>query len=66
MIQLHGDLSVDPGTEAEMLRYFETVYRPAAMKFEGYVDLRLLKLTSAVGRHRAGRPGLSVFDHVSD
>jgi len=48
MIQLHGDLSIDPKTEAEMLRYFETVYRPAAMKFAGYVDLRLLKLTSAV------------------
>jgi len=48
MIQLHGDLSVDPRTEIEMLRYFETVYRPAAMKFDGYVDLRLLKLTSVV------------------
>jgi hypothetical protein len=48
MIQLHGDLSVHPATEAEMVRYFETVYRPAATKFDGYVDLRLLKLTSAV------------------
>lgn len=46
MIQLHGDLSIDRAREAEMVRYFETVYRPAAMKFEGYVDLRLLKLSS--------------------
>ena len=48
MIQLHGDLSVDPAKEAEMLRYFETTYRPAAEQFAGYVDLRLLKLKSAV------------------
>lgn len=48
MIQLHADLSVDPDKEAEMLRYFETVYRPAAMKFPGYVDLRLLKIKTAV------------------
>lgn len=27
-----------------MEHYFETVYRPAAMKFTGYIDLRLLKL----------------------
>jgi heme-degrading monooxygenase HmoA len=48
MIQLHGDLSVDPSREDDMLRYFETVYRPAAQKFPGYVDLRLLKLKTAV------------------
>jgi hypothetical protein len=46
MIQLHGDLSIDRAREDEMVRYFETVYRPAAMTFEGYVDLRLLKLSS--------------------
>ena len=27
-----------------MEHYFETVYRPAGMKFEGYIDLRILKL----------------------
>lgn len=48
MIQLHADLSVDPAKEVEMLRYFETVYRPAARKFPGYVDLRLLKIKTAV------------------
>jgi hypothetical protein len=45
-IELHGDLDVNPAREAEMIRYFETVYRPAAMKFAGYVDLNLLKLTA--------------------
>jgi hypothetical protein len=46
-IQLHGDLQVDPAREAEMLRYFETVYRPKASVFPGYIDLHLLKLTGA-------------------
>ena len=31
-----------------MVRYFETVYRPTAMKFKGYIDLRILKLQSVL------------------
>ena len=46
-IQLHGDLTVDPAREAEMVTYFETVYRPKAGQFPGYIDLHLLKLTGA-------------------
>jgi hypothetical protein len=55
-VQLHCDLSVDPRSEAEMVHYFETVYRPAAEKFEGYVDLRLLKLNAVL--LGAAPPGL--------
>jgi hypothetical protein len=56
-IQLHGDLTVDPAREVEMVRYFETVYRPKARDFPGYIDLHLLKLTGApVG---TPPPGLS-------
>jgi len=47
-VKLHCDLSVDPDKEAEMVQYFETVYRPTAEKFEGYIDLRLLKLHSVL------------------
>ena len=47
-IQLHADLAIDPQREAEAIHYFESVYRPTAMRFEGYVDLRLLKLTAAL------------------
>ena len=47
-IQLHADLAVDAAREAEAIRYFETVYRPTASRFEGYVDLRLLKLQAAL------------------
>ena len=54
-IQLHADLAFDPEREGEAIHYFETVYRPTAMRFDGYVDLRLLKLTAAlVGSAPAG------------
>jgi hypothetical protein len=43
-IRLHADLSIDAAREAEAIEYFETVYRPTASGFEGYIDLRLLKL----------------------
>src|SRR5215470_2228012 len=54
-IQLHADLAIDPAREAEAIHYFETVYRPTASRFDGYVDLRLLKLQAAlVGSAPAG------------
>lgn len=55
MIQVHVDLAVDPAKEQEMLRYFTSVFRPAAMKFRGYIDVRMLKLTAVpVGTAPAG------------
>jgi hypothetical protein len=54
-VQLHCDLTIDPTRAAEAEEYFFTVYRPAAMKFEGYVDLQLLKLHSVLeGKAPAG------------
>ena len=54
-VQLHCDIAVDPKKASEAEHYFETVYRPAAMKFEGYIDLRLLKLQAVVaGQAPAG------------
>ena len=47
-IQLHADLAIDPAREADALHYFEAVYRPTAMQFEGYIDLQLLKLQAAL------------------
>lgn len=44
MIQVHVDLAIDPAKEQEMLRYFQTTFRPAAQKFHGYIDVRMLKL----------------------
>ena len=47
-IQLHLDLSVDSSREAELVHYFNTVFKPAAAKFPGYIDVRMIKLRSAL------------------
>jgi len=47
-IQLHLDLSVDPAKEQEMLHNFKTIFRPAASKQAGYIDVQMLKLRSAI------------------
>src|ERR1041385_9100705 len=47
-IQLHADLAIDPARETEAIHYFETIYRPTASRFDGYIDLQLLKLTAAL------------------
>lgn len=46
MIQVHVDMAIDPAKEQEMLRYFQDVFRPAAMKFRGYIDVRMLRVTA--------------------
>jgi hypothetical protein len=46
-IQLHVDLSVDPAKEQEMLHNFKRIFRPAASKQPGYIDVQMLKLRSA-------------------
>jgi hypothetical protein len=47
-IQLHVDLAVDPVKEQEMLHNFKTIFRPAASKQPGYIDVQMLKLRSAL------------------
>lgn len=47
-IQLFVDLSVDPAKEREMLNNFHNVFRPTAVKFQGFIDVRMLKLRTAV------------------
>ena len=55
MIQVHVEMAVDPAKEQEMLRYFQTVFRPAAEKFRGYIDVRMLKVLAVpVGSVPAG------------
>ena len=54
-ILLHVDLSVDPAKEKEMLHNFETIFRPAAVKHPGYIDVKMLKLRSTLmGKAPAG------------
>ena len=47
-IQLHVDLPVDPAKEKEMLHNFRTVFRPEAVKHEGYIDVKILKLRTTI------------------
>ena len=47
-IQLHVDLAVDPAKEKEMLHNFETFFRPEAAKHTGYIDVKMLKLRTAL------------------
>jgi hypothetical protein len=47
-IVLDVDLIVDPAKEKEMLHNFESIFKPAAVKYPGYIDVKMLKLRSAV------------------
>ena len=52
-IQLHCDLAVDPAKEKEFIAHFENVFRPVARKHPGFIEMKLLKLNTAV---RGGAP----------
>jgi hypothetical protein len=43
LIVLYCDLAVRPDKEKEMLGVFHNTFRPAAQKFKGFVDLKILK-----------------------
>jgi antibiotic biosynthesis monooxygenase (ABM) superfamily enzyme len=50
-IMLIVDMSVDPAKEKEMLHNFHTLFKPAAEKHPGYIDVNVYKLRSAVMGH---------------
>jgi hypothetical protein len=47
-IVLYVDLAVDPAKEKEMVHNFHTIFKPAAIKHPGYIDVRISKLRSAI------------------
>lgn len=47
-IVLYVDMPVDPAKEKLMIRNYHEVFYPAAVKHEGYVDLKIVKIRSAV------------------
>jgi antibiotic biosynthesis monooxygenase (ABM) superfamily enzyme len=47
-IVLYCDLEVAPDKEQEMLHNYHTIFRPAAVKYPGYIDLKILKLRSTL------------------
>jgi heme-degrading monooxygenase HmoA len=47
-IRLDVDLTVDPSREKEMLKNFHEIFKPAAMKQPGYIDVQIFKLRTVV------------------
>ena len=48
-ILLHADLKVDPSKEKAFVDFFEKTFKPTAIKHgNGYIDVKLLKLRSAL------------------
>jgi len=47
-IVLYCDLEVAPAKEQEMLHNFHTIFQPAAEKYPGYIDVKILKLRSVL------------------
>jgi len=47
-VQLHVDLEVDPSKEQELMGNYRTKFRPTIMKQPGFVEVKLMKLESAV------------------
>jgi len=48
MIVLYCDLAIDSAREQEMLRHFHSDFSPAAEKFDGYIDVKLVKLRKVI------------------
>lgn len=59
-IVLYCDLAVDPKREQEMLNNFHNHFKPAAEKFEGYIDLKMLKLRKVI---QGGPPPASSINY---
>jgi hypothetical protein len=47
-IVLYCDLAVDPASEQEMLNHFHKDFKPAAQKFDGFIDLKMLKIRKII------------------
>jgi hypothetical protein len=47
-IVLYCDLAVDPAREQEMLHHFHHDFKPVAERFDGYIDLKMLKIRKVV------------------
>lgn len=47
-IVLYVDMAIDPAREKEMVNAYHTIFRPAAVKFPGFIDLKIVKLRTAL------------------
>lgn len=58
-IVLYCDLAIDAAREKEMLDHFHNEFRPAAAKFEGYIDVKILKLRKVIQGGPALAPNIN-------
>jgi hypothetical protein len=58
-IVLYCDLAVDPAREQEMLDHFHKDFKPAAVKFDGFLDLKMLKLRKIIQGGPAPTKGIN-------
>jgi len=66
-IQLQCDLLVDPKKEKAMLEHWEKVFKPLAKKQPGFIDVKLLKLRTAIrGKQPAGGNYRFAITHQSE
>src|SRR5688500_11963201 len=57
-IQLHVDLEVDPAKEKQMVNNYHKTFHPVITKQPGFVEVKLLKLRSAL---KGDAPGKSNY-----
>jgi hypothetical protein len=58
-IVLYCDLKVDPQREQEMLDQYHRRFKPAAEKFDGFIDLKILKLRKVLQGGPAPEEGIN-------
>lgn len=58
-IVLYCDLAVDPRREQEMLDHFHREFKPAAEKFDGFIDLKMVKLRTVIQGEPAPPPEIN-------
>ncbi len=58
-IVLYCDLKVDPNREQEMLEIFHKTFKPAAEMFDGFIDLKMLKLRKVMQGGPAPEEGIN-------
>src|SRR5690348_11268480 len=58
-IVLYCDLAIDPAREQEMLDRFHRDFKPAAEKYDGYIDVKMLKIRKVVDGGPAPAPGIN-------
>lgn len=58
-IVLYCDLAVDPAREQEMRHHFHRDFKPAAERFDGYIDVKIVRLRQVIQGGPAPAQGIN-------